>query len=156
MWKPVFTPLSGYDRPEASRPSLNEKTRVVSAANATAMRSINTCTCSSNESGTPIGASGNWRSSPLAFRASMRWIRRSISRMLSRYSFKRARSVAPISRRSVWICAVTQSRMLLSVRRLAARSSGVAPTPNSWSNTTRGSRTIGSGCVGEAQLIVSV
>ena len=39
---------------------------------------------------------------------------------------------------------------------LGLRSSGVAPTPNSWSKTTRGSRIIGSGSVGDAQLIVSV
>src|SRR5258708_23952292 len=47
-------PLSGYERPDASRPSLNEKTRVESDANASAIRSIMMCTCSSNESGTPI------------------------------------------------------------------------------------------------------
>ena len=46
--------------------------------------------------------------------------------------------------------------MLLSVRRLCARSAAVAPTPNSESNTARGSRIIGSGSLGEAQLIVSV
>ncbi len=46
--------------------------------------------------------------------------------------------------------------MLLSSRRRRARSSGVAPAPKSWSNTARGSRSIGSGSVGEAQLIVSV
>jgi hypothetical protein len=46
--------------------------------------------------------------------------------------------------------------MLLSVRRFAARSAGVAPTPNSWSNAARGSRTIGNGSVGDAQLMVSV
>jgi hypothetical protein len=45
--------------------------------------------------------------------------------------------------------------MLLSARRLAARSSA-SQAPNNWSNTTRGSRTIGSGCVGDPQLIVSV
>jgi hypothetical protein len=46
--------------------------------------------------------------------------------------------------------------MLRSACRFAVRSSSVAPTPNNWSNTTRGSRIIGSGCVGDAQLIVSV
>ena len=46
--------------------------------------------------------------------------------------------------------------MLLSSARRSRRSPGVAPTPNSWSNTTRGSRIIGSGSVGEAQLIESV
>ena len=50
----------------------------------------------------------------------------------------------------------TQSRMLRSSSRRSLRSAGVAPTPNSWSKMTRGSRTIGSGSSGDAQLIESV
>ncbi len=38
-------------------------------------------TCSSKESGTPDGASGSSRSSPLVFRSTIFSIRRSISRM---------------------------------------------------------------------------
>ena len=37
-----------------------------------------------------------------------------------------------------------------------ARSVGEPPAPNSWSNAMRGSRIIGSGSVGDAQLIMSV
>ena len=37
-----------------------------------------------------------------------------------------------------------------------ARSSADPPAPNSWSNAMRGSRIIGSGSVGDAQLIMSV
>ena len=51
---------------------------------------------------------------------------------------------------------VTRSRMLRSLRARAWRSAAVVPDPNSWSNTSRGSRIICSGCVGDAQLIVSV
>ena len=40
--------------------------------------------------------------------------------------------------------------------RRASRSAAVAPAPNSMSNATRGSRIIGSGSFGDAQLIVSV
>ena len=68
----------------------------------------------------------------------------------------RVLSVELISLRSCEIWVVTQSRMLWSRFRRCARAAGVAPTPNNWSNTTRGSRIIGSGCVGDAQLIVSV
>jgi hypothetical protein len=45
-------------RDEASRPILNEKTRVISAAKASAWMSNISCTCSANESGTPAGALG--------------------------------------------------------------------------------------------------
>ena len=54
------------------------------------------------------------------------------------------------------ISVATKSRMLRRVRRLLARSSGDPPTPNSFSNATRGSRMTGSGSVGDAQLIESV
>ena len=67
-----LTPLSGYARLEPSRAILNEKTRVMSAANASTCRSNISFTCSSNESGTPTGASGSWRGSPLALCASTR------------------------------------------------------------------------------------
>jgi len=46
--------------------------------------------------------------------------------------------------------------MLRSVARCIARCSGVPPTPNNCSKSTRGSRTIGSGVSGADQLIVSV
>jgi hypothetical protein len=83
-------------------------------------------------------------------------MRRSISRTSSRYSLRRERSAAPRSffRRSTEL--VTKSSRLLSRLRRCARASGVAPIPNNWSNTSRGSRIIGSGSVGDAQLIESV
>ena len=68
----------------------------------------------------------------------------------------RTRSVAPSVRLKSVISVWTQSRMLLRVLRRAARSSGVPPAPNSMSKATRGSRIIGSGSFGDAQLIVSV
>ena len=46
--------------------------------------------------------------------------------------------------------------MLLRVSRREARSSGVLPEPNSMSKAMRGSRIIGSGSLGDAQLIESV
>ncbi len=64
-WNAPLKPLSGYVRFEASRPSLNAKTRVKSEANASACRSNISLTCSENESGTPIGAPGSSRGSPL-------------------------------------------------------------------------------------------
>src|SRR5688572_18577135 len=67
-------------------------------------------------------------------------MRRSISRMSSRYALRRVRSAAPRSFERRRTSCVTQSRMLRSVRRFAARCSGVAPTPNSWSNADRGSQ----------------
>ncbi len=51
---------------------------------------------------------------------------------------------------------VTQSRMLRRVTCRCLRSSADVPAPNSMSNATRGSRIIGSGSLGDAQLIVSV
>ena len=69
---------------DTSRLNLNEKMRVVSAANATACRSNISLTCSSNESGTPIGAPGSSRGSPVWFDCSTFWMRRSISRTSSR------------------------------------------------------------------------
>jgi hypothetical protein len=46
--------------------------------------------------------------------------------------------------------------MLRRLTRRAARSSFDDPDPNSMSNATRGSRIIGSGSFGDAQLIESV
>ena len=51
---------------------------------------------------------------------------------------------------------VMPSRMLRLTRLRAARSAGEPPVPNSSSNASRGSRVIGSGVVGDAQLIVSM
>ena len=155
MWKPVFT--SGMKtRLLTSRLILKANTRVMSAWNASTCRSIISLTCSSYESGTPFGAPGSSRASPLLFFSSTFWMRRSISRTSSRYSFRRARSAAPRSfwRRATELC--TKSSRLLSRLRRAARASGVAPIPNNWSKTSRGSRIIGSGSVGDAQLIESV
>ncbi len=84
-WKPLFVPLSGYARLDASRPVLNENTRVMSDWNASTWKSNISFMCSANESGTPIGASGSSRASPLELRASTAWMRRSSSRMSSRY-----------------------------------------------------------------------
>ena len=52
----------------------------MSDANASACRSNISLTCSANESGTPIGAPGSSRGSPLLLYASTFWMRRSISR----------------------------------------------------------------------------
>ena len=68
----------------------------------------------------------------------------------------RRRSVVPSSRFSAAISPAIQSRMLLRDARRAARSSGVPPAPKSMSKATRGSRIMGSGSFGDAQLIVSV
>jgi hypothetical protein len=51
---------------------------------------------------------------------------------------------------------VSESRMLLSRLRRAARSSDVLPSPNIRSKTTCGLSSIGSGEVGDAQEIVFV
>ena len=49
-----------------------------------------------------------------------------------------------------------QSRMLRRVARRDARSASLPPAPNRRSKATRGSRIMGSGSVGEAQLSESV
>ena len=61
---------------------MNVKTRVTFASNATAARSYIRSACSSNKSGTPIGASGTVFSVVACFSAF--WMRVSISRTLSR------------------------------------------------------------------------
>ena len=87
----------------------------MSDAKATACRSNISLTCSSNESGTPIGASGSSRCSPLVLRASTCWMRRSISRMSSRYSPSRARSLgAELAPQPADSTSPIQSRMLRS------------------------------------------
>ena len=68
----------------------------------------------------------------------------------------RVRSAGLRSRLSDVISLATKSNMLRRERRRAARSSNVPPTPNSFSNATRGSRMTGSGSVGDDQLIESV
>jgi hypothetical protein len=73
--------------------------------------------------------------------------------MSSRYSSKRARSLAPNPRFRRATSFSTESRIERSVRLLAARASGVLPSPNSRSNTTCGFRSIGRGDVGEDQAI---
>ena len=72
-------------RPEPSRPNLKENTRVVSEMNACSCRSNISFTCSSHESGTPAGALGSSRVSPLVLRASIRAMRCSISRRFVAY-----------------------------------------------------------------------
>ena len=96
------------------------------------------------------------RGSPLELRASTIWMRRSISRTLSRYRSIRCRSCAPTSRFRWATSRATQSRMLAWVRRRRARSSSVPPAPKSRSNAARGLRIIGSGVDGDDQLIESV
>ena len=68
----------------------------------------------------------------------------------------RRRSMFPSSFRTSAASLRIQSRMLRRVARRSARSSGVLPAPNSISKATRGSRIIGSGSFGDAQLIESV
>ncbi len=82
-WNGWFDPLSGKTRFCASRPILNEMTRVMSVCSASTCRSNSSRMCSENESGTPAGASGSARASPLRLCASTAWMRRSISRTLS-------------------------------------------------------------------------
>ena len=84
-------------------------------------------TCSSNESGTPTGASNV--TSPVAC-ASARAIRRSISRRLSRYSDTRARSRAPSAPFSRLASSEIESRRLRSSRMRAARCAALAPPSN--------------------------
>ena len=128
----------------------------MSEAKASACRSNIVSTCSVKESGTPAGASGSSLASPLVLCASMRSMRRSISRTFSRYWSMRCRSEGRSSCFNLATSRAIQSRMLRLVRRRAARSSAVPPAPKSWSKAMRGSRIIGSGSVGEAQLMVSV
>ena len=149
-------PLSGYARVDASRPVLNENTRVMSDSNASTWMSNMSFMCSANESGTPNGASGSSRGSPLAFFASTAWILRSSSRMSARYLSIRWRSVGPRSRLSPARSPTIQSRMLWLAFLLTARSALLLPAPNSASNAIRGLRIMGSGSVGLAQLSVSV
>ena len=70
-WNGRSSPLSGYTRLVASRDSLRVKTRVMSVWKASTCRSNMSCKCSVKESGTPAGASGRARSSPLAFCSSI-------------------------------------------------------------------------------------
>jgi hypothetical protein len=79
------------------------------------------------------------------------WMRRSTSRIESRYWSTVWRSLVPSSRCSRAMSSVTESRMLLfffSSRRLAAT---LPPSPNIRSNTMRGSASAGSGVDGEDQ-----
>ncbi len=84
VWNGVLIPLSGNTRLLVSRLILKDDTRVTSDEKASTCRSNISLTCSSHESGTPNGAAGSSRSSPLALRCSIFSIRRSISRTLSR------------------------------------------------------------------------
>ena len=68
----------------------------------------------------------------------------------------RRRSAVPSSFRTSATSFRIQSRMLRRVARRSARSSGVPPAPNSISKATRGSRIIGSGSLGDDQLMESV
>jgi hypothetical protein len=102
----------------------------------------------------PTGVNG--ASMPVSVRWRSAWtMRRSISRTLSRYSVNRTLSRAPSCSFRSFALSRTASRMLLFFCSRARRSSGVARSlPNIRSKTTRGLISIGSGCVGEAQLIV--
>jgi hypothetical protein len=112
--------------------------------------------CSVKESGTPAGAPASSRGSPLVLRASMRSMRRSTSRMFSRYCSMRCRSLVPSAPCMCATSPASQSRMLRLVRLRAVRSAAVPPAPKSMSNAWRGSRIMGSGSDGDAQLIMSV
>ena len=84
VWNAFGELLGPNTRFETSRLSLNAKSRVMSDAKASACRSNISFTCSSHASGTPIGAPGSSRASPLEFCVSTFWMRRSISRTSSR------------------------------------------------------------------------
>ncbi len=155
-WNGRSVPLSGKTRADESRLILKENTRVTSDAKASACTSHISFMCSSNESGTPAGASGSALWSPDRFRSSTVWMRRSSSRTSCRYRSSLALSFGPSSRSSCAMRPVTQSRMLPLVRRRNSRSAAVPPAPKSCSKATRGSRIIGSGSVGDAQLMESV
>src|SRR5688572_8334779 len=118
------------------------------------MRSMWTLANSSQESGTPTGAVGTSLSGLALLYFSIDSIRRSISRTLSVYESRRFRSrlSSPFLRRTSSVD--TTSRTLRLSFRRAARSSAEPPVPNSCSNAIRGLYVIGSGVVGEDQLIV--
>ena len=131
MWNAAVEPLGAKTRFETSRLNLNEKMRVVSAANATACRSNISLTCSSNESGTPIGAPGSSRGSPVWFDCfDLLDAPLDLAHVVEVIGQPRAIGRAELAARSPTDSA-TQSRMLWSSLRRARRASGVAPTPNS-------------------------
>ena len=142
-------PSSGYVRGLTSLDIMNVMTRVRSAWNASTWRSIIIRACSSNVSGMPpLGRASSGSSRWLC--ASANWMRRSMSRMASRYCVTLVRSPGPSTRwKSATSCA-SESRMLRSSRIRASRASGVvlSVSPNSRSNTARGWFSIGSGLVG--------
>ncbi len=113
--------------------------------------------CSVNESGTPAGASGSSRASPLVLRASMACdaaldlahVVEILVEALLVAGAELAAHVGHLGRRSSRGCCGATARR-------SARSSFELPEPNSMSKATRGSRIIGSGSFGEAQLIESV
>ena len=91
------------------------------------------------------------RSTSVLLCASARWMRRSISRTLSRYSSSRVRSRAPSPRCRSLASSATESRMLRFVSHARERAAPAVPArPNIRSNTTRGLISIGSGVVGDA------
>ena len=148
----------GRRGPSRRGPILNENTRVMSAANASACRSNISLTCSLERIG-----HADRRARQIARLAARRCAPRCagcaarLSRMSSRYWSRRARSSGPSVARDARHLARRPSRGCCGrCGGCAARCSGVAPTPNSCSNATRGSRIIGSGSVGDAQLMVSV
>jgi hypothetical protein len=102
-------------------------------------------TCSSKESGTPAGAPGSSRASPLRFpgfdaRDALLDVSDAARVLFEPLAIGRADDAAQAA-----ICSDSMSRMLRSVARRIWRCSGVPPAPNINSNTMRGSRTIGSG-----------
>jgi hypothetical protein len=102
--------------------------------------------CSSNDSGTPTGTEVLVGDEAEALAAICS--RRSISRTSCAYSSMRRRSAGSSPALNRDRLASTESRMLRSSCRRAARSSAVPPSPYMRSNTSCGFSSIGSGVEG--------
>ena len=120
---------------------INVVTRVMSPRNANTCRSHKRLMWSVNDSGMPNGTSDAGSSDEFA----RFFNRRSISRMSSRYSLSRVRSVAGRVRFKRATSTVTASRRLAFACLRDARSCGLLPSPNSCSKTTCGLASNGSG-----------
>src|SRR6266699_1056676 len=124
-------------------------TRVMSVWKAKACKSSISLACSSNVAGMPpMGRSTTGKSREDC--SSANWIRRSTSRMASRYSVTLVRSLEPSPFRMPLASWKRESRMLRSLRIRASRTFGsvLLLSPNRFSNTARGWFSIGIGVVG--------
>jgi hypothetical protein len=151
------TPLSGYTREEASRPILNEKTRVMSALQAPAPAGRTSASrVRRTNRGRPPGA---------------RQLARFAARIARLDALDAAFDLADVVEVLVQALAVGGTELSLQLRQhlrgdpvedapcrcaFARRARRRAAHAEELSNATRGSRIIGSGSVGDAQLMESV